>query len=83
MPHRTADPPSPEVLCHGRSAAEQVGPQRLELLTETQHGAQRLTVLVQTRVELLHVQQGLLIHKLQELLGLFRYLEENIRVKGG
>lgn len=34
-------------------------------------------MLVQTRVELLDVQQGLLVHKLQELLGLLRHLEEN------
>lgn len=72
--------PSSEVLGDGCSAAEQVGPQRLELLTETQHGAERLAVLVQTRVELLDVQQRLLIHKLQELLGLFGHLKEDSRV---
>lgn len=34
---------------------------------------------VQAGVELLDIQQRLLIHKLQELLGLFRHLEENIQ----
>ncbi len=84
IPHATVDItanlPASEVLGNGCSAAEQVGPQRLELLTETQHSAERLTVLIETRVELLDVQQGLLIHKLQELLGLFGHLEEHIRV---
>lgn len=72
--------PSSEVLSNSCSAAEEVGPQRLELLTKTQHGAERLTVLIQARVELLDVQQRLLINKLQELLGLFRHLKEHIRV---
>lgn len=68
--------PSPEVLGDGCPAAEQVGSQRLQLLTEAQHGAQRLAVLVQTGVELLDVQQRLLVHKLQELLGLFGHLRK-------
>ncbi len=72
--HITANPPSSEVLGNGCPAAEQVGPKWLQLLTETQHGAERLTVLIQTRVELLNIQQWFLIHKLQELLGLFRHL---------
>jgi len=72
-----ADPPSSEVLGDGCPAAEQVGPQRLELLTEAQHGAEGLAVLVQTRVELLDVQQRLLVHELQELLGLFGHLGEH------
>lgn len=69
-------PPS-EVFSDGCSAAEQVSPKGLELLAEAQHDAERLTVLVQAGVELLHVQQGLFIHKLQELLGLFGYLKQN------
>lgn len=72
----TADPPSSEVLGNCCSAAEEVGPQRLELLPETQHRPERLAVLVQTGVELLDVQQRLLIHELQELLGLFGHLKE-------
>lgn len=72
--------PSPEVFGNGRSTAEQVSPQRLKLLTETQDGAERLAMFIQTWVELLDIQQGLLIHKFQELLGLFRYLREQISV---
>lgn len=75
--HHHPTVPSSEVLGDGRPAAEQVGSQRLQLLTETQHGAERLAVLVQTRVELLDVQQGLLVHKLQELLGLFGHLRRD------
>lgn len=74
--HVTAAPPSSEVLGNCRSAAEEVGPQWLELLPETQHRPQRLAVLVQTGVELLDVQQRLLVHELQELLGLFGHLKE-------
>lgn len=40
-------------------------------------------MLIQTRVELLDVQQRLFVHKLQELLGLFRHLKEHIRVYKG
>lgn len=72
-------PPSSEVFGNGGSAAEQVRPQRLELLAQTQDGAERLAVFIQAWVELLDVQQGLLIHKLQELLGLFGHLREQIR----
>lgn len=68
--------PSSEVLGNSRSAAEQVRPQRLKLLTETQDGVERLAVFIQTWVELLDIQQGFLINKFQELLGLFRYLTE-------
>lgn len=76
----TTSLPSSEVFGNGRSAAEQVSPQRLKLLTETQGGAERLAMFIQTWVELLDIQQGLLIHKFQELLGLFRYLREQISV---
>lgn len=72
--------PSSEVFGNGRSAAEQVSPQRLKLLTKTQGGAERLAMFIQTWVELLDIQQGLLIHKFQELLGLLRYLREQISV---
>lgn len=33
----SGDLPSPQVFGDGRPAAEQVGPERLELLTEAQH----------------------------------------------
>lgn len=74
----TTSLPSSEVFGNSRSTAEQVSPQRLKLLTETQDGTERLAMFIQTWVELLDIQQGLLIHKLQELLGLFRYLREQI-----
>lgn len=77
----TTSPPSSEIFGNGGSAAEQVRPQRLQLLAETQDGAERLAVFIQTWVELLDIQQGLLIHKLQELLGLFGYLREQDRWK--
>lgn len=68
--------PSSEVLGNSRSAAEQVSPQRLKLLTEAQDGVERLAMFIQTWVELLDIQQGFLINKFQELLGLFRDLTE-------
>lgn len=68
--------PSSEVLGNSRSAAEQVSPQRLKLLTEMQDGVERLAMFIQTWVELLDIQQGFLVNKFQELLGLFRYLME-------
>lgn len=76
----TTSLPSSEVFGNGRSAVEQVSPQRLQLLAETQDGAERLAMFIQTWVELLDIQQGLLIHKFQELLGLFRHLREQISV---
>lgn len=79
----TTSLPSSEVFGNGRSAAEQVSPQRLKLPTETKDGAERLAMFIQTWVELLDIQQGLLIHKFQELLGLFRYLREQISKQQG
>ncbi|TNN63702.1 hypothetical protein EYF80_026120 [Liparis tanakae] len=72
------DPSGMDFPCQIKNTAEQVGPQRLQLLAEAQHAAEGLAVLVQTRVELLHVQQRLLVHELQELLGLFGHLGGNI-----
>lgn len=74
----TTSLPSSEVFGNSGSTAEQVSPQRLKLLTETQDGTERLAMFIQTWVQLLDIQQGLLIHKFQELLGLFRYLREQI-----
>lgn len=47
--------PAAEVFCHCGPAAEEVGPERLELLSQFENGRQRLAVLIQTRVQLLDV----------------------------
>lgn len=67
--------PAAQVLCHRRPAAEQIGPERLQLLPQPHHGGQRLCVEVQYGVLLLDVDQGLFIHVLQELLGLLGHLQ--------
>lgn len=67
--------PAAQVLGHCRPAAEQIGPERLQLLPQAHHGGQRLCVEVQYGVLLLDVDQGLFIHVLQELLGLLGHLQ--------
>lgn len=47
--------PAAEVFCHCGPAAEEVGPERLELLSQFENGRQRLAMLIQTRVQLLDV----------------------------
>lgn len=67
--------PTTQILCHGCSAAEQIGAERFEPLAKPQHSSQRLGVQVQYGVILLDVDQGFFVHVLQKLLSLLRHLQ--------
>lgn len=67
--------PPTQIFSHCCSAAEQIGSERSQLLSQTDYSRQWLNVSVQHGIFLLDVNQWLLIYILQELFGLLWYLK--------
>lgn len=72
------DLPAAQILRHCRPAAEQIGSERFQLLSQSYNSGQWLCVEVQHGVLLLDVDQGLFVHILQKLLGLLGHLQNKL-----
>lgn len=72
------DIPAAQILRHCRPAAEQIGSEWFQLLSQPHDSGQRLCVEVQHGILLLDVNQRLFVHILQKLLGLLGHLQNKL-----